>query len=159
MDTTMVVGGRVAVEIPDDRVQDATRDPLVRIVVGLIGIHSCVLGLLMLLIPGVMLRAAGFPEPMPIFFPSQTGIFLLILGVCYLLALSQATLISVIVIAKACAVAFLFVHAAFLSAPPVIWAAGAGDAMMLIVLTAALARHARRCQHAKGPRHSDVPRR
>lgn len=110
----------------------------VRILIGLIGVHSVVLGLGMLLWPRFFLGRLGFAGAIPIFFPSQSGIFLLILGVCYLWALSEPALVKVILLSKAGAVGFLVVHAAFLGAPPIIWAAAAGDAGMLAALGAAL---------------------
>lgn len=109
----------------------AASPALHRLVVLLVGIHSCVLGLLMLLLPRFTLGLMGYGEPGDLFFPSQSGIFLLILGACYLLALREPALETVIVVSKALAVAFLAVHAAFLGAPPVIWAAAAGDGAML----------------------------
>ncbi len=119
------------------------RDPLVRGLIWFIGVHSSVLGIVMLLAPRFMLRTFGFPETVPVFFPSQSGIFLLILGVCYLLALREPAFVRVILISKAFAVIFLFTHAAFLSAPPIIWAMFAGDGTMLVALSAALVRRRR----------------
>lgn len=130
-------------------------DPLIRGLIGFIGIHSCVLGIVMLIAPHFMLRNFGFSETVPIFFPSQSGIFLLILGTCYLLALSEPTFVKVILISKAFAVVFLFAHAAFLSAPPIIWAMFAGDATMLIALSAALFRRYRLTQHSMGKVETD----
>ena len=101
------------------------------LVVLLVGLHSCVLGLLMLLLPRWTLGLMGYGQPGDLFFPSQSGIFLLILGVCYLLALREPALVAVIVVSKALAVAFLVAHVAFLGAPPIIGAAAAGDAAML----------------------------
>lgn len=95
----------------------------------------------MLFAPRFMLWTFGFPQTIPVFFPSQSGIFLLISGVCYLLALFEPALVKVIIISKAFAVVFLFVHAAFLSSPPSIWAAWAGDTIMLTILIVALHRN------------------
>lgn len=118
-------------------------DRLLQAVIALIGLHSCALGVVMLFAPRFMLRMFGFSLSIPIFFPSQSGIFLLILGVCYLVALIEPGFVKVILISKAFAVLFLFTHAAFLSPPPMIWAAGAGDATMLVLLGAFLSRHQR----------------
>jgi hypothetical protein len=82
----------------------------------------------------------GFPPPVPLFFASQSGIFLLILGICYLLALVEPGFVKVILISKAFAVVFLVVHVGFFSAPPIIGAAAAGDAAMLAALSMALIR-------------------
>lgn len=118
-------------------------DPIVRGLIAFIGVHSCALGVLMLFAPHFMVHVFGFSQAASVFFPSQSGIFLLILGTCYLLALREPALVKVILISKAFAVVFLFAHAAFLSAPSSIWAAAAGDMAMLAALSAALFK--RRC--------------
>lgn len=118
-------------------------DPLLRLLILLIGIHSCALGVVMLFAPHFMLQLFGFPEGIPAFFPSQSGIFLLILGICYLLAMAEPELVKIIVISKAFAVVFLFIHVVFLMAPPAIWAAAFGDSAMLAAVCAALFRHRR----------------
>jgi len=115
---------------------------LLRVVVVLIGVHSCALGLALLFAPLAMTGWLGF-EAEAAFFPAQSGAFLLILGVCYLLALRDRALIAVIVVSKVIAVFFLVAHAAFLDAPPMVWAAATGDAAMLVVLLVTL-RRARR---------------
>lgn len=126
------------VERRADRLTWGKGDALMRGLILLIGIHSCALGLLMLFAPRFMLQLFGFPEPVPTFFPSQSGVFLLILGVCYLLALTDPALVKVILISKLFAVVFLFVHSVFLVAPPSVWAAAVGDAAMLAALSAAM---------------------
>ena len=123
-----------------DRLTCEKHDLWVRGLIAVIGIHSSLLGIIMLSAPQFMLRTFGFSETVPIFFPSQSGVFLLILGVCYLLALREPAYVKVILISKAFAVVFLFVHATFLSAPPIIWAMFAGDGAMLFALSAALIR-------------------
>lgn len=108
--------------------------------IAFIGAYSCLLGVALLIAPRAFLRLTGFPEPNAIFFPSQAGIFLLVLGICYLLALAEPALVTVILISKGAAVIFLVVHAAVLGAPPIVWAAAAGDGAMLAALLAALRR-------------------
>ncbi len=110
----------------------------VRTLAALIGAHSCLLGLAMLLAPRTMLGLLGFGEAGPPFFLSQSGIFLLILGICYLMAVTDPSMLKVILVSKAFAVLFLFAQAGFLGAPRIIWAAGAGDLAMLLALVAAL---------------------
>jgi hypothetical protein len=97
----------------------------------------------MLFVPRLMLRTLGFGEQSSVFFPSQSGIFLLIIGVLYLRALAEPSFVKVIVLSKALAVLFLAFHALFLGVPPIIWAAGAGDAAMLVAVILALRRHQR----------------
>ena len=81
----------------------------------------------------------------PSFFPSQSGLFLVILGACYLRALAEPGFVVTILLSKACAVGFLLVHVVFLGAPPIMWAAAAGDAGMLVAVGYLLRRH--RAQH------------
>jgi hypothetical protein len=111
---------------------------MTRLLIALIGLHSLALGLLMLAVPRFMLRLLGFTGDIPIFFPSQSGIFLLVLGICYLIALREPAFVKVILISKAGAVLFLVAHAAFLHAPTIIWAAAGGDATMFTALAIAL---------------------
>lgn len=118
----------------------AARDPLVRLLILLIGVHSLIFGILMLFATDYMLRVTGFPLAMPVFFPFQTGIFLFIFGIFYLLALREFAFVKTILLSKSFAVVFLTVHAVFLSAPPIIWAACVVDGGMLVALSAALVR-------------------
>ncbi|NCO37421.1 MAG: hypothetical protein COZ06_27455 [Armatimonadetes bacterium CG_4_10_14_3_um_filter_66_18] len=118
-------------------------DLLLRGLILLIGVHSCLLGVGMLFVPRVMLRTFGFGEQTSLFFPSQSGVFLLIIGVLHLRALVKPSFVEVIVVSKALAVLFLAVHAVFLGVPPIIWAAGAGDAAMPAAVIIALRRHQR----------------
>lgn len=107
-----------------------------------VGIHSCILGLFMLLTPRLVLRVFGFPEQ-SLFFPSQSGIFLLILGICYLWALVRPAFVDVILFSKALAVAFLVIHVGLLGAPPILWAAAGGDAGMLVAVAIIVRPHAK----------------
>jgi hypothetical protein len=104
-----------------------------RLVVWAIGVHSCGLGVALLVLPLGLTGFLGFPAAATPFFPAQSGAFLLALGICYLLALRHRTLIVVIVVSKTVAVLFLGVYAGLLGAPPMVWAAAAGDAALLAV--------------------------
>jgi len=92
----------------------------------------------MLFAPTFTTRFFGFPESSFPFFPSQSGIFLVVLGVCYLLALRDTAFVRVIVVSKVSAVAFLVVHAGLLGGPDILWAAAAGDGAMLAAVLVAL---------------------
>ncbi len=111
---------------------------LLRPVIATVGLHSCLLGAAMLVAPLTFTRVIGFPEAGAAFFPSQAGIFLLTLGVCYLLALRDRAMTKVIVISKSFAVVFLVTHAVLPGGVPILWAAAAGDAGMLAVTVLAL---------------------
>lgn len=97
----------------------------------------------MLAVPRFVLATFGFPDSGDVFFPSQSGIFLLILGFCYLYAAAEPSYVWTIVLSKTMAVIFLFAHAAFLEAPPITWLALAGDASMLFGVGFLLRRHRR----------------
>lgn len=120
---------------------------LVKILIAVIGLHSCGLGLLMLVATPFMLNLAGFQAAMPIFFPSQSGVFLVIMGIFYLMALRWPPFEWTILISKGFAVVFLTIHAGFLSAPRMIWAVNLEDALMLAGFAGAVAwrNHRRRC--------------
>ena len=54
-----------------------------KVLIGAVAFHSCVLGCAMLIIRSWTLRIVGWEYSGPLFFPSQSGIFLLILGAAY----------------------------------------------------------------------------
>lgn len=110
----------------------------VKVLAVAIGLHSCILGLLMLCFPRGMVALIGFKDLPSVFFPSQSGVFLLILGTFYLMAAKWRSFESTILVSKAFAVVFLTAHVAFLSAPPLVWAAWLEDALMLACFAAAV---------------------
>jgi hypothetical protein len=113
---------------------------LLRVVIVLIGAHSLVLGLAVLTAPRDFTRLVGLPEAASTFFPSQSGAFLVALGLCYLLALRDRALVWTILVSKSIAVVFLLVHFLFLGAPPSVLAAAALDFAMLAVTVGAWVR-------------------
>lgn len=127
----------------DDDLTRWTNDRPLRWLILLVGAHSCILGLAMLFATRLMVETLGFAASVPIFFPSQSGIFMLILGVFYLRAIADPAFVWTILVSKSLAVAFLLVHVLFLDAPPIIWAAGAGDAAMLAAVAIMVIRNRR----------------
>lgn len=108
-----------------------------RWIVGAVAAHSLLLGLLMLAVPLRMLALLGWSYPGSRFFPAQSGLFLLILGAVYLVALRRRSWAWVIVGSKAAAVLFLVGEAAAGNCPPIVFATAAGDGLMgLLVLVA-----------------------
>jgi hypothetical protein len=107
----------------------------------LVGIHSSVLGAAILCAPRLVLGTFGFPTAGSMFFPSQSGIFLLIMGLCYLRSLVEPAFVWAILLSKSLAVVFLLVHLLWSSVPPIIWVAAAGDAGMLVAVGVLLRRH------------------
>ncbi len=125
----------------DDELTRWREDRLLWWLILLVGIHSCLLGVAMLCAPRWTLQTVGFQEVGPLFFPSQSGVFLLIIGLCYLRALVEPSFVKTILVSKVLAVGFLLVHVVFFSAPPIIWAAAAGDTSMLVAVAALVRRH------------------
>ena len=118
-------------------------DVVMQALIVLIGAHSCILGLLMLFATEFMLRLIGFPLMGSLFFPSQVGIFLLLMGIFYFISLPEPTFIKTILISKAFAVVFLLAECASSPVSFWLWGALAGDALMLLLTCAALLRHKR----------------
>ena len=102
------------------------------IIISLIAVHSLVLGGAMLFQPARTLDFFGWDYQGTMFFPSQSGIFLVILGGVYLIIVRHRRLAWFIVAAKASAVVFL-VSEHFLLGPAAPWAvlgAAVGDGLM-----------------------------
>ena len=78
-----------------------------RIVVAIVALHSFVLGTAMLFCPTWTLRTCGWPYDGPTFFPSQSGILLLLLGISYVGAIYHLPFLVFLIVSKTCAVAFL----------------------------------------------------
>ena len=99
----------------------------------LIAAHSVALGLALLVDPLDTLRLAQWPYAGDLFWPSQAGLFLLVLGLVYGATLVHRPLVWLIVLSKAVAFLFLAVHALWLGAPRLALAAGVGDGLMGLV--------------------------
>jgi hypothetical protein len=103
-------------------------------VVLLVSMHSLVLGMIMLLFPRSFPHIFGFPASSGIFWQSQSGIFLMVLGIVYFMAYREAersrTLVKLLVLSKGLAVLFLLTHWLFLAAPDSIALAAVGDGVM-----------------------------
>jgi hypothetical protein len=125
-----------------------------RVVVVVVGVHSVLLGLAVLLFPRTFTEQLGFPGLDSIFFPTQAGAFLVALGVIYLLALRDRAFVWAIVVSKSVAVLFLFTHALFLDAPGSVLAAGLGD-LLLLAATLAAIRSSNTIRRASSPRTTD----
>lgn len=101
-----------------------------RWVVAAVALHSVLLGVLMLAMPLRLLALVGWSYEGSRFFPAQSGLFLLILGVVYAAAIWRRSLVPVIVMSKAMAVVFLVGETIAGQCPPIVYATAAGDATM-----------------------------
>lgn len=111
---------------------------LKRLSILLVASHSLTLGTAMLFAPGKVLVFLRWPQVADLFFVSQTGIFLVILGFAYLAALWHEVLVWMIVGSKLGAVLFLFGHGFFVQAPFQVILAGVGDACLGLLVVAAV---------------------
>ena len=78
-----------------------------RIIVAAVALHSIALGTAMLFCPTWTLTTFGWEYDGPTFFPSQSGILLLLLGISYVGGIYHLPFVFFLVISKAGAVAFL----------------------------------------------------
>ena len=110
-----------------------------RLSILLVASHSLILGTALLFAPGKMLAFVQWPVVGDLFFVSQAGIFLIILGFAYLAALWHKVLVWLIVGSKLGAVLFLFGQSFFVEARCHLILSGIGDACLgLLVLVAVM---------------------
>lgn len=110
-----------------------------RLLVAGVSLHSIALGAAMLTMPERILRLFGWEPAGPMFFPEQSGIFLVILGMAYAAGLWQRSFAWFLVVSKAVAVAFLVAEYVRGAAPTMALYAAAFDGLMGAVVGAALA--------------------
>lgn len=75
--------------------------------ISLIALHSALLGVGMLIWPDWTLRFFGWEHDGSMFFPAQSGIFLLLFAAAYLSGIWHEKLVWLIVVSKSTAVVFL----------------------------------------------------
>jgi len=126
------------------------------LVVGLVAAHSMILGTAMLFAPRATMALFGWGYRGGTFYPSQAGVFLLLLGIAYAIGARQRAFARFLVGSKAVAVVFLVTQYVQGNAPPVVLTAAIGDGVMGLAVAAALiwedrARRARQT-HAQGER-------
>jgi len=95
-----------------------------------IAAHSLAIGFALLAFPTWMLKAVGWEYTGEIFWPSQAGLFLIILGAAYAAAVKYRPLIWVLIGSKGSAIVFLLAHVVWLDAPKLVLPLGAIDGMM-----------------------------
>ena len=106
------------------------RELALRLVTFLASLHSLLLGFTMLVFPSWFLTIMRWPYPERPFYPSQSGIFLIILCVAYFSALKYRGMVRFIIFSKMAAVAFLLALLFFVSAPSVILLTAILDGLM-----------------------------
>ena len=121
-----------------------------RLFVALVALHSLVLGAAMLLSPAWTLARSGWVYDGPMFFPAQSGIFLLIFAGAYVVGIWRRPFAWFLVATKAVAVVFLLVAQGLGQAPATAFLAAILDGLMGLAVAAALAAE-RRAPQAETP--------
>ena len=107
-----------------------------RFLISAVALHSCGMGIAMLFMPVQTLKMIGWNYEGPLFFPSQSGIFLLILGGAYITGIWYKPFAWFLVASKFFAVLFLSTSIILDTAPDVILFPSILDgAMGLLVAT------------------------
>ena len=125
-----------------------------RIIVAIVALHSIALGTAMLFWPTWTLRTFGWPYEGPTFFPSQSGILLLLLGISYVGGIYHLPFVFFLVVSKACAVAFLVTQYFVNEEQGLILESAAGDAIMGVAVALALVLEYRARRKALARRQS-----
>jgi hypothetical protein len=103
-----------------------------------VGIHSILLGIFIYFMTDLFYSMFFSSEVVNLFFVKQSGLFLFLTGLFYLVPLTNLEKLSrvtvVTIISKICAVIFLFSNAIYTPAPFMIYLAGFGDGCMAIAL-------------------------
>jgi hypothetical protein len=95
-----------------------------------VALHSITLGILMLWNPLAVLQWVGWSYEGSRFFPAQSGLFLLILGVVYVGALWHRPLALVLVLSKVFAVVFLVAETMAGNCPRMVYLPALADGAM-----------------------------
>ncbi|HJN16741.1 MAG TPA: hypothetical protein QGH10_14650 [Armatimonadota bacterium] len=106
------------------------RSTLANLAVLAIAAHSIALGISMLSFPMWTLGVVGWDYSGEIFWPSQSGLFLIILGTAYAFAVRHRRMVWLIVGSKATAIVFLLAHVIWLDAPKLVILLGSFDGFM-----------------------------
>ncbi len=107
---------------------------LERWLVTLIALHSLGVGVCLAGFPRWSAALGGWPEPSPLFFIRQAGVFHLVVAAGYLLEYHRYRGITLVVLAKSIAVVFLLTMTLTSNAPWAVPASAAGDAAMAATL-------------------------
>lgn len=96
--------------------------------------HSVFVGLCLLCFPMWTLKMVGWPYDGEVFWPSQAGLFLIILGSAYAAAIRYRPLVWLLIFSKFSAIAFLLAQVLFLDAPKLVALLGVGDGTMGVIV-------------------------
>ena len=114
------------------------RQAILNLLVLAVAAHSVVLGVCLLTFPAWTLKTVGWPYNGEIFWPSQAGLFLIILGIAYGAAVRFKPLLWLLVGSKGSAFVFLIAHAIWLEAPRLTLLLAALDGLMGLTVAAGM---------------------
>ena len=104
----------------------------------LVGVHSLLLGVFIYFMTDFFYKLFFSTQVVNLFFVKQSGLFLFLSGLFYLVPLTNLEKLSrvtiVTIISKILAVLFLFSNASLTPSPLMIYLAGLGDACMVVAL-------------------------
>lgn len=110
---------------------------LLKILLWLIALHSCIVGILLISLGDEGMRFFGFDEGNP-FFQIQGGIFHLVMCIAYLMAsydvITNRRLVIFIILAKCMASVYLLCYFSFVSEIPIILYAGLAEGFIAIAV-------------------------
>ena len=110
------------------------------LVVLAVAAHSIALGMAFLFFPLRTLGLVRWEYTGQVFWPSQAGLFLLILGATYAAAIRLRALVWLVIGSKAGAFIFLLVSALWIDAPQIVALLACGDGLMGLAVALAFWR-------------------
>lgn len=113
-------------------------DKLLSTVLGLVAIHSLVMGLTLVAQPSVLMEFAGFSPDCERFFPAQGGVFHLLMSVVYLMGATNIEkyyyFIVFSIFVKTVASFFLIIYCFIVEFKWIVFLSGIGDCVMGLMI-------------------------
>ncbi|PWB78727.1 MAG: hypothetical protein C3F15_01090 [Holophagae bacterium] len=105
-----------------------------RLLIAFVALHSAIVGLLLILAPGLAAQLGGWERIDPAFFGRQAGAFHIVLAAGYLMEFSRYRGVRLIVIAKSFAFVFLLAYTVLDPLPWAVPVTGVIDGLMALVV-------------------------
>jgi hypothetical protein len=121
-------------------VSDILKNPgkLLAFILNIIAFHSFAVGVALILQPQFLMEFSGFGQNCQRFFPTQGGVFHIVMAICYTMAAldpeERRCMVVYSIIAKSIATFFLLTYFFAIDAKWVILLSGIGDGLMGIVI-------------------------
>lgn len=130
----------------------SARERALWLVALVVSLHSLLLGFTVMAFPARFLALITWPYPERPFFPSQAGVFLMLLSLAYFLALKYRGMVRFIIFSKVVAFAFLMFHFLFVGAPFIVFPTALLDGLMGATLWTLYHLTKRTGDHSRAPR-------